>query len=239
MSKEKKAQDTVRKRKANAKASTQRFMPVAEIRNDTILLKNGGLRAVLEIEALNFNLKSETEQQGIIAGYGSFVNTVTFPLQIVIRSTRTNIDDYLEKVRAAGNNHQNELLKNQTMAYANFMQRLIDVADIMQKKFYVIVPYDINMRKKTVFEQFFDWLNPDDSASKAGTRARLFNSESKHLTERVELISSGLGNIGLHPKRLNTSELIGLMYKIYNPKTSQNQKLPNDLSQLDLEGSAL
>lgn len=239
MAKEKKAPDTVRKRKGNAKASTQRFMPVAEIRNDTILLKNGGLRAVLAVEALNFNLKSETEQQGIIAGYGSFVNTITFPLQIVIRSTRTNIDEYLEKVRDVGEKHENELLKQQTLGYANFMQKLIDVADIMQKRFYVVVPYDLNTRRKTMFEQFFDWLNPDDSASKAGTRARLFNSEAKHLAERVELISSGLANIGLHPKRLSTRELIELMYQIYNPKTSQNQKLPKDPGQLKLEETTL
>lgn len=239
MAKEKKAPDTVRKRKGNANASTQRFMPVAEIRNDTILLKNGGLRAVLAVEALNFNLKSETEQQGIIAGYGSFVNTITFPLQIVIRSTRTNIDEYLEKVRDVGEKHENELLKQQTLGYANFMQKLIDVADIMQKRFYVVVPYDLNTRRKTMFEQFFDWLNPDDSASKAGTRARLFNSEAKHLAERVELISSGLANIGLHPKRLNTRELIELMYQIYNPKTSQNQKLPKDVGQLKLEETTL
>lgn len=235
----KKARDTVRKRKANAKASTQRFMPVAEIRNDTILLKNGGLRAVLAVEALNFNLKSETEQAGIIAGYGAFVNTITFPLQIVIRSRRTNIDEYLENVRAIGQKHENELLKNQTMAYAAFMEKLIDVADIMQKKFYVVVPYDLNVRKKTMMEQLFDWVNPDDSASKAGTRARLFNSEAKHLAERVELISSGLANIGLHPKRLNTRELIEMMYQIYNPKTSENQKLPKDMSQLNLEETAL
>jgi hypothetical protein len=230
MSKEKKAQDTVRKRKANAKASTQRFMPVAEIRNDTILLKNGGLRAIIAVEALNFNLKSETEQH---------VNTITFPLQIVIRSTRTNIDEYLEKVRDIGQKHQNELLKDQTMAYADFMQKLIDVADIMQKRFYVVVPYDLNMRKKTMMEQFFDWLNPDDSASKAGSRARLFNAESKHLTERVEVVSSGLANIGLHPKRLTTRELIELMYQIYNPKTSQTQKIPKDVSLLNLEETAL
>ena len=86
---------TVRSRRKTSLTSTQRFLPIAEIRNDTVLLKNGGLRAILEVEALNFNLKSETEQQGIIAGYGNFVNTIGFPVQIFIRSSKTNIDDYL------------------------------------------------------------------------------------------------------------------------------------------------
>ena len=111
--------------------STQRYLPVAEVRNNTIVLKNGGLRAVLAVEALNFNLKSETEQKGIIAGYGSFVNTIIFPLQIVIRSTRTNIDEYLTEVRDIGEKNTNELLKNQTLAYVSFVQRLIEVAELL------------------------------------------------------------------------------------------------------------
>jgi hypothetical protein len=239
MSKEKKVPDTVRNRKQKAAASTQRFMPIAEIRNDTIVLKNGGLRAVLLVEALNFNLKSETEQQGIIAGYGSFVNTLTFPLQILIRSTRTNIDEYLEKVREVGNKHENKLLKAQTLAYASFMQRLIDVADIMQKRFYVIVPIDKNVRHKTMMEQLFEWISPDDTGSKANVRNHEFNTYSKQLVERVELVSSGLSNIGVHPRRLNTRELIELMYQIYNPKTSQNQKLPKDMDPMNVEKTTL
>jgi len=78
------APDTVRQRKGNPKAAAQRFLPIAEIRNDTVILKNGGLRAILSVEALNFNLKSETEQQGIIAGYQAFINTLTFPLQVCV-----------------------------------------------------------------------------------------------------------------------------------------------------------
>lgn len=233
------AKDTVRGRKASTQASAQRFLQIAEIRNDTVLLKNGGLRAVLAVEAMNFNLKSETEQQGIIAGYGAFVNTLTFPLQIVIRSARTNVDDYLESVRAIGNKHTNQLLKDQTLAYVGFMQKLVEVADIMQKKFYVIIPLDKNTRKKTMIEKFFDWLNPDDSASKAGARNREFSGGSHELNERIELVNSGLSNIGLHPRRLNTKELIELYYQVYNPKTSQTQKLPKNVDELNLEKTVL
>ncbi len=236
---EKEQKSTVRTRQSGTSASTQRYLPVAEIRNNTIVLKNGGMRGVLAIEALNFNLKSETEQQGIIAGYGSFVNTLDFPLQIMIRSTKTNIDDYLKQVREIGNKHENELLKNQTLAYANFMQKLIEMADIMQKRFYVIVPVDHSVRHKTMFEQFFDWIHPDDSSAKASTRSHEFTSASSKLTERMDLISSGLSNVGLHVKRLNTRDLIELLYQTYNPKTAQIQKLPMDIAQLKLETTAL
>jgi len=237
--KDKKKPDTVRSRKSGLASSTQRFLPVAEIRNNTILLKNGGMRAVLAIEALNFNLKSEVEQQGIIAGYGAFLNTITFPLQIVVRSTRTNIDEYLSQVRTIGEKHENELLRQQTLNYASFMQKLIEVADIMQKRFYVIVPVDRSVRKHTIMEQFFEWLHPDDTASHATARSKEFALGSKQLTERVELVSSGLTNVGLHVKRLSTRDLIELLYQIYNPKTAQNQKLPKDVDQLKLEKNAL
>ena len=217
---------TVRERKKNILASTQRFVPIGEIRNDTVLLKNGGVRAVLQIEALNFNLKSETEQQGIISGYESFVNTLYFPVQVLIRSTKMNIDPYLEQLKKTGEKQTNELLKQQTQAYAGFIERLVDVADIMQKKFYVIVPFDHAVRKKTIVEQFFGWMNPDDSGAKATQRNREFADISRQLKDRVNLVQTGLENVGLMSRRLSTHELIELYYQSYNPRTSQEQKLP-------------
>lgn len=220
--------DTVRNRKKSALTSTQRFIPIAEIRNDTILLKNGGLRAVLQVDALNFNLKSETEQQGIIAGYEGLVNTLNFPLQILVRSSRMNIDPYLEQLRSIGQSQKNDLLKRETFAYAEFVERLVDVADIMQKRFFVIVPLDQSVRRRGMLEQFFGWLSPDDSTTKAAQRARDFAAGAKSLKDRVNLVQSGLENVGLTSKRLATHDLIELYYKIYNPKTSQEQKLPTD-----------
>lgn len=230
---------TVRSRKQNPATAVQRFLPIGEIRNDTLLLKNGGLRAVLQVEALNFNLKSETEQRGIIAGYGAFVNTLTFPLQVVMRSSKANIDDYIANIRAIAATQKNELLKEQTQGYANFIERLLDIADIMQKRFYVIIPVDRGTRKKTLFEKFFEWLSPEDSSSKAAARNRDFANGAKELTERVELVATGLANIGLHSKRMGTRDLLELFYQIYNPKTSQREKIPGDLGALHLEKTAM
>lgn len=230
---------TVQARKRKSLANTQRFLPVAEIRGNAIMLKNGGLRAVLEVEALNFNLKSETEQQGIVSGYGSFVNSLNFPIQISIRSTRTNIDEYLSKVRESGKQQKSELLRNQTESYVNFMQKLIEVADIMEKRFYVVVPLDHSTRKKTMIENFLDWMHLDDSVGKALTRNREFPALQKQLNERCELVLSGLQNIGLHAKRLDTKECIELLYKVYNPKTSQVEKIPDDIGALKTEKTTL
>lgn len=232
--------NTVRNRKARTAASTQRFLPIAEIRADTVLLKNGGLRAVLQVEALNFNLKSETEQQGIVAGYGAFVNTITFPIQIVIRSTKTNIDEYLKQLTDLAEKNTNQLMKDQTLGYVAFMSRLLDIADIMQKKFFVVIPVDRSLRKKGLLEQFFDWIHPDDNAGKALARNREFQSGVKELSERVDLVQAGLRNIGLHTRRLETRDLIELYYQIYNPKTSSHEKIPKEgVEEFNLEKTTL
>ena len=228
---EQKAKDTVRKRLKGKKAATQRFVPISEIRNDTVILKKGGLRAVLEVEALNFNLKSETEQQGIIAGYESFINTLVFPLQIVVRSTKVNIDPYIETIRGMANKQENELLRDQTYAYADFMEKIVEVADIMQKRFLIVVPLDDNEeKKKSALSQFFSWIGIDDSSSKVNHRRKYFLEKAAKLKERINLVESGLHNVGLRTRRLTTMELIELYYQIYNPKTSQEQKLPEDIN---------
>lgn len=229
-----KQKSTVKQRKSGMVSSTQRFLPVGEIRSNTVLLKNGGLRAILQVEALNFNLKSETEQQGIISGYESFVNTIDFPLQILVRSSKLDIDPYLVQLRTLAQNQKNDLLRSQTNAYAEFIEKLVDVADIMQKKFYVIVPYDTVPKPKMLIEKFFSWMQPDDSLIKALTRNREFRQSSKFLMERVNLVQVGLENIGLTSKRLETHDLIELYYQIFNPKTSQEQKLPKNDGELKL-----
>lgn len=219
---------TVRKRAKNPAATTQRYLPFAEIKNDTVLLKNGGLRAVLEIEPLNFNLKSETEQQGIIVGYESFINTIIFPLQIVVVSSRVNIEPYIDHIHKQAAIQQNTLLKEQTVAYATFVEKIVELADIMQKKFYVIVPLDDVPKKKNGLSQLFVWLNVDDTLAKALQRNQKFAGQLNRLKERMELVETGLKNIGLGVKRLKTIELIQLYYHLYNGGNKQAVKLPTD-----------
>ena len=226
--KRKKIKDSVRKRKLDKKAAIQRFLPIAEIRNDTMLLKAGGLRAVLEVEALNFNLKSETEQEGIIVGYQSFINSLPFPVQIVISSRKVNITPYLKEIRKMASAQKNELLKNQTESYADFVEKIVEVAMIMKKRFYLVVPLDDaspNQTKPNAINQFFSWMQIDDSKTKAIQRYRSFITKHTKLVDRINLVKSGLNNIGLLANRLSTKELIELYYKTYNPRISANQRI--------------
>lgn len=218
---------TVRGRKQQTKASMQRFLPISEIHDDTVVMKNGGLRAILNVQALNFNLKSETEQRGIIAGYEQFVNTITFPIQIVVRSTKMNIDPYITSLRAIADKQQNELLRDQTFAYASFVEKIVDIAEIMQKRFLVVVPLDDTPTKSSIFSQLFAWFGIDDTPAKALARRKRFEEKQGFLRDRVNIVQSGLHNVGLMTKRMNTQELIELFYQIYNPKTAQEQRLPH------------
>ena len=222
--------NTMRGRKRNEKATTQRYLPISEIRNDTVILKNNGLRAVLELEPINFNLKSEDEQQGIIVRYQNFLNTLSFPIQIVVTSKKVNIDPYIDKVRARSRTQKNELLKKQSIEYAAFIEKLVDVADIMQKKFYIVVPQDDQPPKKSSFTSFSEWMKTDDSATKISGRNQRFHQRCILLRDRVNLIQSSLHNVGIASKRMTTQELIELYYEMYNPMSSQEQKLPGDLN---------
>lgn len=206
--------------------AAQHVVPIAEIKEDCVVLKNEGIRAVLQVNAVNFNLKSETEQQGIIAGYESFMNTLTFPIQITVRSTHMNIDPYIASLRDMGKKQPNELLKKQTLTYADFVDKLVNVADIMQKKFFIIVPMEsFAKEKKGLLAQFANWMSGEDNRAKAIQRHREFQSLAKLLRDRVLLVESGLENIGITCHRLTNSELIQLYYQVYNPQTSQKEKI--------------
>ena len=122
--------------------STQRFLQIAEVRDNVLVLKNGGVRTILKTSSINFNLKSEAEQNSIIYAYQNFLNSLEFPIQIVVRSKKLEIDEYLEKIRGYGDKQPNPLLKKQTLEYVEYIKKLVEYADIMEKEFYVVVPYD-------------------------------------------------------------------------------------------------
>lgn len=216
-----------KKNRDNALASTQTHLRFGEIRDNTLVLKNGGMRAVLKTSSINFNLKSEPEQNSIIYGYQGFLNSLEFPVQIVVRSKKLDIDNYLKQVKELGDKQKNPLLQEQTYEYAEYIKKLVDYADIMDKEFYVVVPYDpaTTPGTTTLVQGFFQRLAPKDSFADIKKRLDSFNRLKKTLIQRVNVVKSGLENCGLKVQQLTTPELIELFYNIYNPKTSRSAKL--------------
>lgn len=217
---------TVRQRKNNPLASTQTFLSVSEIKDGFLILKNGGIRAVLQTSTINFSLKSEDEQNAIIYAYQGFLNLLDFPIQILIRSQKLDVDNYLEYLGVISEKHQNPLLKKQTVEYTQYVKRLVEYSDIMEKNFYVIVPMDpFRTQSRGMFQRFFEALHPKDDVSKIRQRYREFEGLKKGISPRVSTVSSGLSQCGLRTEQLNTHQLVNLLYMAYNPKVARNEKL--------------
>ncbi|MBU0706492.1 hypothetical protein KJ657_00355 [Patescibacteria group bacterium] len=230
------AKDTVRQKKTSPSMSTQLYLDIAEIKDNVVVLKNGGLRAILQTNSINFNLKSEEEQNSIIYGYQSFLNSLEFPVQIAIQSRKLDVDKYIENVREIGEKHTNVLLKEQTNEYCDYILKLVEYADIMEKKFYVVVPFDpYRSREQGIFAKFMSSISSADSIDAIKRRHREFEELNKNLTERVSSVIAGLEGCNLRVAQLSTAQLIELFYQIYNPVSSRNEKI-NDLNQMNVQG---
>lgn len=202
--------------------STQAYLDIAAIKDNVVILKDGGLRAVLLASSLNFALKSPQEQEDIVLRYQGFLNGLNFPVQIVLQSRKLDLTDYLAKLTQLAENEQWEQIRVQTTSYVEFMERLISVANIMDKRFYVVVPYDpIGLKQRSFFDKLF---NPAKQVTLTMTDKE-FADYSVQLGERVNLIASGLGSFGVKSAQLNTQQLIELYYATYNPEEAVKQRL--------------
>ena len=209
----------------NTAISTQRYLKIADIKQDTVIMKDGTLRAILMVSSINFALKSEDEQQAIISAYITFLNNIDFLLQIVVQSRELNIDGYLEAMHKRANEQTNELLKNQTFQYIDYVNQLVSLGQIMNKRFYVVVPYNpISDKRKGFWQSLLEAFRPVDVINLKEER---FITLKEQLDLRVDNIMSGLTSMSLNVARLDTQGLIELFYNSYNQKTAANEPLDN------------
>lgn len=203
--------------------STQQYLNIAEIKEDTIIMRDGTLRAILLISSINFALKSEEEQNAIVSSYVSFLNNIDFPLQIVIQSRELDINNYVDQLKQREKEQTNELLKMQTAEYIQYIEELISMGKIMSKRFYACIPYNpLSDKRKNFFSSIWEILRP---ATLIKMKEKKFLRYRAELNRRVENIMSGLASTGLNAVQLDTQSLIELFYNTYNPTTSKNQKL--------------
>jgi len=213
--------------------STVRYLDIQEIKDDVVVLRDGGMRAVLLVSSINFALKGDDEQNAIISSYVGFLNTLAYPLQIVIQSRNLNIDGYLEKLKKLEHEQSNQLLRMQIADYQAFLRELLDLGQIMTKKFYVVVPYSGGgaHEKKKFIEQAMDSFAPARLIRLSQKRFMNFKEE---LIKRVETVAGGLSGIGLKSQLLDTQSLIELYYNSYNPEMADFQKM-TDTNKLRVE----
>ncbi len=209
--------------------ATQRFLDIAEIRDDMVILKDGTVRAVLLVSSINFALKSGDEQEAIIQSYMTFLNGLEYPIQVVIQSRPMNIDNYLQRLIEQQKITKNDLLRAQIADYRNFVSELVELGQIMQKRFYLVIPYDpISNRRKNFWTRFQEVLSP---ASAAKLNKKQIADRIEQLSRRSEMISGQLGSMSLTSARLDTQGLVELYYEAYNPDLFDTERMA-DLSQI-------
>ena len=214
--------------------STKQLVEISNIIDNVVLLKNGSLRAVIEVSATNFELRSEGEQIAILQNFQRFINSIDFPLQIVINSRKLNIDEYLKLINESANTLTNELLKIQATEYSKFVGELSDLSNIMSKKFYIVVPfYVFEAPSKAGITQSLKSIFKPSTVAKEITPEQLDTYRSQ-LLQRTELIFDGLIGMGLKAKTLEKDALMNLFYELYNPSSKSGFKDSEDKT-LDLK----
>jgi hypothetical protein len=131
-------------KKEHPDSSTQRYLPFSQIRENIIIMKDDSARLILQCSAINFLLKNTDEQDSIIVSFQRFLNSLDFPIQIMVRSKKLDIDSYLSRLNDKAIKQTNPLLQNQTYEYIEYLKKLVEVAQIMKKEFYIVLPFDEN-----------------------------------------------------------------------------------------------
>ncbi len=204
----------------NAKA-TQDFVPIKEIRDGIVVLKNGDLRAIVLANSINLSLKSNDEQTATILQFQNFLNTLDFPIQISAQSRRLDIRPYLLTLEARIKVQSEPLLKIQTREYINFIKNFTDSVAIMTKSFFIVVPYTSTLLRpsKNIFSSI---LNRNKEEKKAREQVD-FEEKRSQLEERVGVIQQGLARCGINSAQLGTEETVEVFYKIFNPGESEGK----------------
>lgn len=218
-------------KKANT-SSTQNSLLISEIREGMVIMNDGSFRAIITCESINFDLMSSREREGVEYSYQNFLNALYFPIQIFIRSQRVDIGPYLDKLVAIRRGQDNMLLNVLMDDYIDFVDVLSQDANIMDKSFYIVVPYfpageldlqNVKGQAKGFFGKIF--AQPQTTATKIDSVT--YQKAKDEIKNRVDSVSNGLFQIGVQCQQLNTRDLGRLYYNVYNPDTAVREPLAN------------
>jgi len=190
--------------KLKNKVSSRKQIAIKEVRNGVLVLPNNEYRLVIKTSSVNFELKSEEEQDVIIDSYQNFLNSLPCNLQILIRVREVDIDRYLEKMTQSKSQEKENVYQKQITNYCQFIKNLVSGSKILSRHFYIIVPYQHKGRSRD-----FDLVK-----------------EQLHITR--DLIMKGLDKLGIKAKALNSLELLDLFYSFYNSSQVKTQELKGE-----------
>jgi len=202
-------------------ATTQKFIGIQTIEENVVILAGGNACSVIEVNATNFSLLSKEEQDTKIFSYASLLNSLSFPIQIIIRSRRLDISSYLRLLDTQAEQSQNPALSSQIRLYRDFVKELVKVNTVLDKKFYIAIPY--NYLEKGVGV-------PRSNNKKAYSSKDEFINEAKAaLRSKTESLHAQLARLNLRAKTLEKEGLVKLFYEIYNGGTIETNQATEDV----------
>lgn len=216
-------------------SSTQYLMPINEIRNNTIVLKNSALRSIIEVDGINIDLMSPEDQENMLRVWQSFLNNLDFSIQVLIISRKANIDEYISNIEDKLQGIEEEMLQMQTADYISFIRDFTSNNQIIDKKYYIVIPYDPFVFKKNSFigqikDMFLNIFNLNREAFSQNVILNddEFQKNYQQLILRQDTIISQLQRMGLSSKLITTNEIIPLVHNIYNPDTILKTTMPKE-----------
>jgi len=213
------------KKQQNKQMSTQSHLQFSEIKDGIVVMRDGSLRMVILCSPTNFDLKSPAEKDAIEFAYQGFLNGLHFSIQIVIQSRKIDLDNYLGKLDAIQSDQANPLLASLMEDYIFNIRGLLDEVNIMEKRFYVVVPYFVStVSKANILTKLKGVNSADPEVTQTSTE---YEQRKRDLLQRTNLVAQGLAQIGVRSAVLNTQEVIELFYNSYNIAESQTQGLTN------------
>lgn len=223
MSKDKKA--------AQAAAATQQYVQISEIRDDVVVLHDGSLRQIIKVTPIPTELRSQKEQEAVVFQFRSFLNALRFPVQIVIQGRRVDLSKYVQKLESVAAEEANELLRIQLVDYIDFIERLSNEVNIMDRTFYVVVPHSKVVSDATTKKNFLDKIMGGKKTKETVFTTEEFQELRTQLIEKSQVVAGRLESMGIRSTALNTQELIELFYNVYNPEEAASERV-GDTSQI-------
>jgi hypothetical protein len=205
----------VQKPTSPIKSSTQSFTEIEDIKDDILLMKDFSASVVISVGAVNFWLLSAEEQSSIIYSYSSLLNSLSFPIQILILSKKMDISSYLEYLESVKNASKDDLMKTRLGSYKEFIKSIIKKNSVLEKKFYFVVP--------------FSPLEIGISGAGGGLKKEYVIARAKtSLYPKRDHLLRLLAKIGLRATVLQKQELTELFYNLYNPSATGRMLAPID-----------
>ena len=208
--------------------TTQRSLLFSEIRDGMIIMADGSFRAVVACQSINFDLMSSREREGVEYSYQNFLNSLSFDIQVLIQSRRVDIAPYIDKLESIRRSQDNMLLNVLMDDYLDFIEQLAEEANIMDKKFFIVVPYSPAPDASKIVDKgkgFFGKFFAQNTQSVTRIDEATYTKAKDEIKNRVGSVMSGLFQLGVHCAQLSTKELGELYYNSYNPDTAVNQPL--------------